>query len=273
MTTAAAAVSLTSSVTSAQNWYLIGLTAGSLVVCFTFSLVRAGTLGLLPIKGGKQRAGQNTAQQMTLGSRMGQGQWDFSQSFATNIAVIGSVLTLILNTNAVAPGTLTSDILPSGAYGGLGVFFGTLVIVAPLLYNGTARKVSVSSPAARDTAAEYHGTVSGFLLASMVTEWGLLGSVATVFMTLLELEHAGSLSVTPVVLLAITLIAAMYCFARYSWVKVGGTIRDQFDPAAAVAAVAAQARDMAARSPQAAVAAEDQGQSLLPPPRPRWTLL
>ena len=269
MTTAVAAVSLTSSLTSAQNWYLMGLTAGSLVVSFTFTLARAGTLGLLPIKIGNHAAGQNTAHQMALGSRMGQGQWDFSQSFATNIAVIGSALTLILNSNA-APSTARSDILPSSAYSGLGVFFGTLVIVAPLLYNGTAHRVSVSSPDDRDTAAEYHGTVRGFLLAAMVTEWGLLGSVATVFMTLLELEHAGSLSVTPVVLLAITLVAAMYCFARYSWVKVGGTIADQFDPAAVAAA---QARDMTARSAQAAVSATDQGQGPLPPPRPRWTLL
>jgi hypothetical protein len=182
------------------------------------------------------------------------------------------VLTLILNTNATT-GTTISNILPSSAYSGLGIFFGTLVIVAPLLYNGTTRRVSVSSPAARDTAAEYHGTVRGFLLAALVTEWGLLGSVATVFMTLLELEHAGSLSVTPVVLLGITLIAAMYGFARYSWIKIGGTIADQFDPAAVAAVAAAQARDMAARSTQAAVATAGLEQSPLPPPRPSWTLL
>jgi hypothetical protein len=193
---------------------------------------------------------------------MGQGQWDFSQSFATNIAVIGSVLTLILSTNAIAPGTLTSDILPSGAYGGLGIFFGTLVIVAPLLYNGTANRIHVTALTDRDTSAEYHGTVCGFLLAAMVTQWGLLGSLATVFMTLLELEHAGSLSILPVVLLAITLLAAMYFFARYSWVKIGGTIDDQFDAANPVAAQAA-----------ARAAAEKEGQSSLPPPRPSWTLL
>jgi hypothetical protein len=241
------------SLTSAQNGYLIALTAGSLVLCAIFTFARAGSLSLLPVSLGKHPA----ARPMTLRSRMGQGQWDFSQSFATNIAVIGSVLTLILN-SSTAPGVGRTEILPRGAYAGLGIFFGTLVIIAPLLYNGTADRVTVSSPVDRDTAAEYHGTVRGFLIAALVTQWGLLGSVATVFMTLLELERAGSLSLTPVILLAIALLAAMYYFARYSWVKIGGTIADQFD---AANPAAERAREMTAQA------------AAPPPPRPRWTLL
>jgi hypothetical protein len=77
-------------------------------------------------------------------------------------------------------------------------------------------------------------------------------------MTLLELEHAGSLSPAPVILLAIALLAAMYYFARYSWVKIGGTIADQFD---AANTAAERAREMTAEA------------AALPPPRPRWTLL
>jgi hypothetical protein len=241
------------SLTSAQNGYLIALTAGSLVLCAAFTFARAGSLSLLPTSPGKHPA----ARPMTLRSRMGQGQWDFSQSFATNIAVIGSVLTLILNSNAPI-GAGRTEILPSGAYAGLGIFFGTLVVIAPLLYNGTADRVTVSSPADRDTSAEYHGTVRGFLIAALVTQWGLLGSVATVFMTLLELEHAGSLSPAPVILLAIALLTAMYYFARYSWVKIGGTIADQFD---AANTAAERAREMTAEA------------AALPPPRPPWTLL
>ena len=195
---------------------------------------------------------------MTLHSRMGQGSWDFSQSFATNIAVIGSVLALILNSGAayLLGGT---GILPRGAYAGLGIFFGTLVTVAPLLYNGTAKRVSVASPGQRDTAAEYHGTVLGFLLAALVTQWGLLGSVVTVFLTLLELEHAGSLSLTPIILLAVTLLAALYSFGRYSWVKIGGTLADQFDP------------ETGGGPPEPTTAQETPAGAAAP--RPSWTLL
>ena len=239
-----------SGLTPAQNWYLIAITAGSLLACIIFTVVRAGTFG---VRFGKMEA-QAPAGRITTRSRMGQGQWDFSQSFATNIAVIGSVLALILNSSAASllGGT---GILPGGAYVGLGIFFGTLVTVAPLLYNGTADRVIVASPGDRDTSAEYHGTVRGFLLAAVVTQWGLLGSVVTVFLTLLELEHAGSLSLIPVILLAVTLLVAIYFFGRYSWVKIGGTLADQFD-----AQTAATAR--AAAMPAGAE-----------PVRPGWTLL
>jgi hypothetical protein len=252
MTTAATAGDLT----PAQNWYLIAITGGSLLACFVFTIVRARTYGI-PI--GPRKGVEAPATQVTLRSRMGQGQWDFSQSFATNIAVIGSVLSLILNTSVISPTPVlgSTGILPGGAYAGLGIFFGTLVTIAPLLYNGTAKRVAVALPGERDTSAEYHGTVRGFLLAAIVTQWGLLGSLVTVFLTLLELEHAGSLSLTPVILLAVTLLAAMYCFARYSWVKIGGTLADQFDPAAA-----GPAGPAAARAARAAAA-----------PRPGWTLL
>src|SRR5271166_4238569 len=104
----------------------------------------------------------------------------------------------------------------------------------------TTATATVSLTAAQNSASEYHGTVRGFLLAAIVTQWGLLGSVVTVFLTLLELEHAGSLSPTPVILLAVTLLAAIYFFGRYSWVKIGGTLADQFDAANAAAARAAE---------------------------------
>ena len=240
--------------TPAQNWYLIAITAGSLLVCFVFTVVRARTFGI-PI--GPKRGAQAPAAQVTLRSRMGQGQWDFSQSFATNIALLGSVLTLILSSSLTF--VLGGGILPNHAYAGLGIFFGTLVIVAPLLYNGTAKRVSVASPGQRDTAAEYHGTVRGFLLATLVTQWGLVGAIVTVFLTLLELEHVGSLSLTPIILLAVTLLAAMYSFARYSWVKIGGTLADQFDP------------ETGGGPPEPTTAQETPAGAAAP--RPSWTLL
>src|SRR3974390_2708834 len=87
MTTATTAGGLT----PAQNWYLIAITAGSLLACIVFTVVRAGTYGVRFEKKGAQAP----AHRITTRSRMGQGQWDFSQSFATNIALVGSVLTLI----------------------------------------------------------------------------------------------------------------------------------------------------------------------------------
>jgi hypothetical protein len=241
------------SLTPAQNWYLAGLTLGSLLACLIFMIVCATrTLNEPDIK----------AEKISLNSRMGQGQWDFSQSFATNIAIIGSVLTLVLTSGAI-PGT--TSILPNSAYGGLAVFFGSIVIIAPLLYNGTAKRVAVS-PDQVDTAAEYHGTVWGFLLAALLTEWGLLGSLVTVFVTLLELYDADSLSLVPLVLFAIMLFASLIFFARYSWIKINGTIVDQFDPTYKEPRMTRNTAARAANSLQAPTADK-------PPPSPRWTLL
>jgi hypothetical protein len=242
--------------TSAQNWYLILLTLGSLVVCAAFIAIRALiTLNEASLK----------KKGIKLGSRMGQGTWDFSQSFATNIAIIGSVLTLVLTSGALPS---TTSILPGSAYGGLALFFGSVVVIAPLLYNGTAQRVSVS-PGDVDTAAEYHGTVWGFLLAALLTEWGLLGSIATVFVTLLELYRADSLSVVPLIGLAVTLFIAIVFFALYSWVKIDGTIADQFDP---VHEAARAARTSAARRANNLTVPTEEN-PLPPPPSPSWTLL
>lgn len=261
------------SLTSDQNLDLIGLTLGTLVVCLVFVIIRAAITLRTPeanTEGAKAEdanaegadAKESRAGKIKLTSRMGQGQWDFSQSFATNIAIIGSVLTLILTSGAVPS---TTNVLPFNTYSGLAVFFGSLVIVAPLLYNGTAKRVPVSADEV-DTAAEYHGTVWGFLLAALLTEWGLVGSVATVFVTLLELYYADSLSVLPLTLMAIVLFASLIFFARYSWVKIDGTIADQLDPEHKAERFARSTTVRAAYNLPAPTEEK-------PPPSPHWTLL
>lgn len=238
---------------SSQDWDLIGLTFGSLLACLLFVAMSArATLTEPDIK----------KEKIKLTSRMGQGQWDFSTSFATNIAIIGSVLALVLSSGILPTPT---NILPDTAYGGLAVFFGSIVIIAPLLYNGTADRVHVS-PGDVDTAAEYHGTVWGFLLAALLTEWGLLGSVATVFVIFLELYDANVLSIAPLVLLTVTLFVSLVFFARYSWVKINGTIVDQFDPITKTARINRNIAIRAANNLEAPTAEN-------PAPSPRWSLL
>jgi hypothetical protein len=200
---------------SAQQWDLTALTMGSLAACALFVAVRGRrTLTHPDVK----------AAQIKLGSHLGQMGWDFTQNFATSTGIIGSVLTLILTTGALPTPT---HILPNATYAGLAIFFGTLVIIAPILYNGTATRVNVAANE-QDTDCEYRGRVWGFLLAALATEWGLLGSISTVFLLLLELYDGGSLPALPVTLLSAVLGIALLAFARYSWLKIDGTIRDQF---------------------------------------------
>lgn len=267
---------------SGQQFDLTALTLFSLAACVLFIATRCVVTFT--------RADVRKAE-IKFRSQLGQIGWDFTQNFATSTGVIGSVLTLILASGAL-PSREPTHILPAGAYAGLAVFFGTLVIIAPILYNGTATRVNVAVPSERDTGCEYRGRVWGFLLAALATEWGLLGSISTVFVTLLELYDAGSLSGLPVGLLSGVLGISVIAFARYSWLKIDGTIRDQFGLSGAEAepalpaqkageAAAPTAREASAAEPEPAEpgAAEPNAEEVLapvqtlPPPKPRLTLL
>lgn len=234
---------------SSQQWDLTALTLFSLAGCLLFVVARAvRTLTRPDVKAAKIR----------LRSQLGQIGWDFTQNFATSAGVIGSVLTLILTTGALPAPT---HILPNGTYAGLAVFFGTLVVIAPVLYNGTATRVNVAIANERDTACEYRGRVWGFLLAALATEWGLLGSISTVFLILLELYDGGSLPALTVIVLSGILGIAVIAFARYTWLKIDGTIRDQFG----LSATEVQQPAGAARAEAIPAAPKE--------PKPRLTLL
>jgi len=260
---------------SAQQFDLTALTVFSLVACFLFIVARCIVTFRHP---DVRKAG------IRFRSQLGQIGWDFTQNFATSTGVIGSVLTLILASGAL-PSRTPTRILPAGSYAGLAVFFGTLVIIAPILYNGTATRVNVSAPSERDTCCEYRGRVWGFLLAALATQWGLLGSISTVFLTLLELYDGGSLSGLPVTLLSVVLGLSVLAFARYSWLKIDGTIRDQFGlsgaeaqvpvPAPVVAAAAGLGPGLGPGEAKAAEAMAEEASAPVaaPPPKPRLTLL
>jgi hypothetical protein len=254
---------------SAQQFDLTALTLFSLAACVLFIATRCIVTFT--------RADVRNAQ-IKFRSQLGEIGWDFTQNFATSTGVIGSVLTLILASGAL-PSRQPTHILPAGAYAGLAVFFGTLVIIAPVLYNGTTTRVNVSVASERDTGCEYRGRVWGFLLAAVATEWGLLGSISTVFVTLLELYDAGSLSGLSVTLLSGVLGISVVAFARYSWLKIDGTIRDQFGLSGAEAqpvlpapkAAKAPSTEPEAAGPEAEEAAAPV--PALPRPKPRVTLL
>jgi len=228
-----------------QHFDLTALTMFSLAACFLFIVARClVTLTRADVRQAK----------IGLHSQLGQIGWDFTQNFATSTGVIGSVLTLILASGAL-PSRTPTHILPAGTYAGLAVFFGTLVIIAPILYNGTASRVNVSAPNERDTGCEYRGRVWGFLLAALATQWGLLGSISTVFLTLLELYDAGNLSALTVGLLSTVLGVSVLAFARYSWLKIDGTIRDQFGLSGSEALAAQAAQQPLAAGARAELAA------------------
>lgn len=120
--------------------------------------------------------------------RMGLPSWSFGDSWGSNIAVGGAILTQVL-------ALLLPDqtrYLNKTAYSGLSLVFGILILAAPTLYS-LARKPVVPPP----TPPVYHGFVGVFIVASGVILWGALGQLATVAFVLMELSAARQLGALP----------------------------------------------------------------------------
>jgi hypothetical protein len=138
--------------------------------------------------------------------RLGPANWDFSASFASTLTVFGSLLGTILSANVLPANTL----VPANTYTGLNLMFGVIVIVGPLIYTGTQTTVQVhrGSPV---TEPQYQGTVWGFLIATALTLWAVIGELATIGLVLNEIRRGGSLPAVALwVMVALLAISAMF---------------------------------------------------------------
>jgi hypothetical protein len=130
----------------------------------------------------------------TWSDKLGPPDWSFSDSFATNVTVVGALLATILAANAIPKVPTT---LPATSFATLELFFGALVVIAPVLFVALSRSETVNDPDdSSKKIAQNQGIVLGFLLAAIGTAWGAIGQVATVFYLFGEIEDAGFLSQT-----------------------------------------------------------------------------
>ena len=125
--------------------------------------------------------------------KLGPPDWSFSDSFATNVTVVGALLATILAANAIPKVPTT---LPATSFATLDLFFGTLVLIAPVLFaalSGSETVIDPNDPDKKKKIAQKQGIVLGFLLAAIGTAWGAIGQVVTVFYLFREIEDAGFL--------------------------------------------------------------------------------
>ncbi len=128
-------------------------------------------------------------------SRMGSVTWDFSQSWATNITVAGTALTTLLSFTGLPE---YGKFMAKSSYLSLALLFGILVTLAPSVYNFIRKPVDPPPPdLANPTKAigpVFQGYVFGFLLASFLTLWGVLGQLTTIGLLLWEFADSGPLT-------------------------------------------------------------------------------
>jgi hypothetical protein len=119
--------------------------------------------------------------------RMGPPSWNFGDSWGTNIAVGGALLTTLLGFSALPDQT---HYLNKTAYLCLSLIFAALITVAPSIYALLRTPVDVTG----SSTPQYQGYVLFFALASGVTVWGALGQLETVGLLFAELADAREIS-------------------------------------------------------------------------------
>jgi hypothetical protein len=143
--------------------------------------------------------------------RLGQATWDLSQSWASNLAAVGSILgTLVAVSGALPQADLTLTAIV------LSVFFAALVILGPLTY--TALQAAIGPDG---TVLE--GAVWAFLVSSGLTLWAAIGEAETAaafFVNLpLKLPQAIVWLFVAVVGLAVLMLL------RYGWLSMGVIVK------------------------------------------------
>ncbi len=105
---------------------------------------------------------------------MGASQWSFSSSAATNLTVVGSLLGTALASSALPdyPHYMTKQ-----TYIVLGVLFGVLAALSPVLYNFFCKPFR-QNPTNQDLI-DFQGWVWLFLASGALTIWAVAGQLAT----------------------------------------------------------------------------------------------
>ena len=155
----------------------------------------------------------------TLTSRLGPADWSFSTSWASNITVVGALLGTILSAGVLPDATKVSK----ATYAGLNLFFGVLILVAPLLYTATQNAVEVHR---RDPEKEtqYQGYVFAFLAASAITLWAVVGELVTVLLLFREIRVGNSIPEPAIWVMGAIIVLACLLLARYAWTTIDTVI-------------------------------------------------
>ena len=142
--------------------------------------------------------------QKGLNSRLGIANWDFNQSWASNLAVLGSVLGILIGASSY----VSSPNLPLAAIV-LSVLFGTLTVVGPITYS--ALQV--------DQSGTLEGTLGGFYLASGLTLWAALGELVAAGVFFIDLSQ--KLSPLIIALFFVVVVVAIGALLQYAWLSTG----------------------------------------------------
>ena len=192
-----------------------------------------GTAGLIVILAGLFTAAFCVARALRfkdkLQYRLEAPNWDFNQSWASNIAGIGSILGIVFGASNILP---SSGIVAGPTALGLSVFFGALIVLGPFTY--AAFSTPNTDGLKAGDAPPLEGTVLAFVGASGLALWAATGEAATAGALFWDLN--GTLPVGFVVLFLLLDAFAVAILIRYAWNGLEWIVEYQASPSVSLRA-------------------------------------
>lgn len=149
--------------------------------------------------------------------------WDFNQSWASNIAGIGSILGIVFGASNIL---LSAGIVAGPTALGLSIFFGALIVLGPFTYSALSSPNTVGLQAGE--APPLEGTVWAFVVASGLTLWAALGEAFTAGALFWDLHS--QLPIGFVVLFLVVDLLGLLLLIRYAWNGIGWIVEYQANP-------------------------------------------
>ena len=152
--------------------------------------------------------------------KMGTPTWSFTTSWATTLTTVGAVLGTILTSVQ----TENQQTFQKEGVLGLSLFFGLVVLIAPVLYSAISVHKRIIDQG-KETP-EYQGFVWMFNIICCLTLWAVYGQLVTVTNTLSVLVGSATFLQTVFI---IALIISIIGVSVYAIVTIPWTIQDQLD--------------------------------------------
>jgi hypothetical protein len=154
---------------------------------------------------------------------MGIPSWDFSRSWASNISVVGGLVTL--SALALIPNTVETQQMPRSVYTILFFVFPLLAALAPLVYNFSRRVTR--DPATTPPTIVAQGKAYMFIVAAVFTMWAAVGQLVVQASIIEELRIAKVLPTSFAILIEIVFVFVVFGLLRYGGRTVVETVRTQ----------------------------------------------
>ena len=161
-----------------------------------------------------------------LRERMGPISFDFSKSWASSFTVVGGILGSILSAKGVVPDK--PQFMPAPSYAALNLLFVVTVILAAFVYRATSTPANTASPQG-GTDVQYQGFVWGFLIASALTLWAVVGELATTLLLFGEISSQSAYSQPVFWLFFVLVLAVAVLVLAYAVMTLRWTISYQRD--------------------------------------------